>query len=357
MQPATCNRQPATFLSWRSGSIHSITSLTEESLMFTSDNYKLTHQIEVPEIAPLPAIRSQRAATVAQWFGMTDQLSDKARRDDQSRRTDRALLRSLLPQRNQITFLTGPSGAGKSSMLRALRRLRPRARWVDLQSIELPNAPLVDCFEDTPLDRTLALLSQVGLAEAWSYLRTPAELSEGQRWRLKLALAMGGQELRKALTDKTPTPSPCTQGEGAFPPDERDSEKERDPLPAPSPLSTREREKSLAKRNVPRLILLADEFAALLDRVTAAVVARCLRRVVTSTPDLCAIVATSHEDLTRALVPDTIVNCDFRLIEVLKRASPRPKEHPEKRVKQKPARGRSVRSGRGNFSRASAARR
>src|SRR5204863_8195276 len=65
-----------------------------------------------------------------------------------------------------------------------------------------------------------------------------------------------------------------------------------------------------------RVILLIDEFAALLDRVTAAIVARCLRRAVSSTPRLCAIVATSHHDLTAALMPDVIVNCDFRRIEV-----------------------------------------
>jgi ABC-type glutathione transport system ATPase component len=262
-------------------------------------DYILTHTLEVPEIAPMPAIRSARAATVAHWFGIDEQIhaatkapsqtavlnKPEARRAKQNARDNRALLRSLLPARKQIAFLTGPSGAGKTSMLRALRCRRPRATFLDLNQIELPDVPLVDCFNGAALDQTLALLSQVGLAEAWSYLRTPEELSEGQRWRLKLALAMQNK------------------GSGFR---VRGSGKSSDLNPEPRTLN-------------PRAILIIDEFAALLDRITAAVVARCLRRTISATPNLCAIVATSHEDLTRALAPDTIVHCDFRLIEVWRR--------------------------------------
>jgi ABC-type ATPase with predicted acetyltransferase domain len=64
------------------------------------------------------------------------------------------------------------------------------------------------------------------------------------------------------------------------------------------------------------MIFVADEFAALLDRVTAGVVGRCLRRVVDSSEGLGAVVATSHEDLVGALRPDRIVWCDFRRVEV-----------------------------------------
>lgn len=265
-------------------------------------DYHLTDCLDVPEIAPLPTIRSERAATVARWFGIDDRLrtADSANDSPPDQRTDRALLRSLLPRAGQIVFLTGPSGAGKSSMLRALRTLRPRGRWMDLNTIDLPDAPLVDCFDGAALDQTLALLSQVGLAEAWSYLRTPGELSEGQRWRLKLALAMKeGSGLRIRDSGKAESafsPRVCSRS-GAV-----------------------ETASKLAGYTGPsRLILLADEFAALLDRITAAIVAGCLRRAVSSTPRLCAIVATSHHDLTAALQPDVIVNCDFRRIEVHRR--------------------------------------
>jgi hypothetical protein len=237
----------------------------------THFDYDLIHSLEVPELSPIPSIRSDRAATIAKWFGIESQIPSTATTTE-SPRTDQSLLRSLLPKPGQITFFTGASGAGKSSMLRELRTLRtPKTRWIDLTTdIHLPDQPLVDCFPGAELDRTLALLSHVGLAEAWSYLRTPAELSEGQRWRLKLALAM--HESQKCKNDR-----------------------------------------------FSRTILIADEFAALLDRVTAAIVARCLRRSIDATPKLAAIVATSHEDLTRALSPDWLITCDFRLIEVHRR--------------------------------------
>jgi ABC-type ATPase with predicted acetyltransferase domain len=137
----------------------------------------------------------------------------------------------------------------------------------------------------------------VGLAEAWSYLRTPNELSEGQRWRLKLAIAMSGATSRTRGLRVLPKTAHSSTGTG-----------EARSSGVPSDLASDEK----------RLILVIDEFAALLDRITASIVARCLRRAVDATDNLCAIVATSHEDLTRALAPDTIVHCDFRLIEVLR---------------------------------------
>jgi ABC-type ATPase with predicted acetyltransferase domain len=62
---------------------------------------------------------------------------------------------------------------------------------------------------------------------------------------------------------------------------------------------------------------VCDEFAAVLDRVSAAIVARALRRAIDATPGLSAVVATSHDDLGLALRPDTLIRCDFgrRLVE------------------------------------------
>jgi ABC-type ATPase with predicted acetyltransferase domain len=118
----------------------------------------------------------------------------------------------------------------------------------------------VDCFDrDIPLKRVLSMLGAVGLAEAWTYLRTPGELSEGQRWRFRVALAL-----------------------------------------------------SQAGRRDPRQsIIVCDEFAALLDRVTACAVSRALRRAISRDSGMSAVVATSHDDLIRALAPDQIVRCDF----------------------------------------------
>ena len=102
-------------------------------------------------------------------------------------------LRSILPRPGQILLISGPSGAGKTSLLRALHRLsRQTTQWIDFGALQLPDKPVIDCFEKLPIISALRLLSRVGLAEAWSYFKTPDQLSEGQRWRLRLALAMAG---------------------------------------------------------------------------------------------------------------------------------------------------------------------
>ena len=179
-------------------------------------------------------------------------------------------VRSILPPPGAITLVTGASGSGKSSLLRALRRSID-ARWIDLDDVELRDVPVVDCFHRRSLETTLALLARVGLAEAWTYLRTPSELSDGQRWRLKLALALDEASREEASR------------RGAGP-----------------------------QR---RTILCADEFCAVLDRVTAMIVARTLRRATRATCAPCAplsaIVSTSHDDLVDALQPDLVLTCDF----------------------------------------------
>ena len=188
---------------------------------------------------------------------------------------DRALADGLLPRAGQITLITGASGAGKSTLLRKAVRSCRGLRVIDLSRLRLPRREIVDCFGDLPLQRLLPLLSAVGLAEAWSYLRTPAELSDGQRWRLRVAIGLWRAGC-------------CGAG------------------------SRKRRASSPAKRENDALrLLVADEFAAMLDRVTAAIVARALRRAVSSSPTLAAIVATSHDDLSAALQPDIIARCDF----------------------------------------------
>lgn len=178
----------------------------------------------------------------------------------------------------QITLIQGPSGAGKSFLLRQLlRRARRRRHQVlDLNHIPLPRRPVVDVMaramngstDDEPTTlRALEALSRAGLGEVWTYLRTPHQLSEGQRWRLKLAIAI------ERLTNN---------GQWTI---------DNGPL------------------------LIADEFTSLLDRLTAHILSRSLRKSLNARPHLHALLATSHEDLTHALQPDRIIHCDFGHVE------------------------------------------
>ena len=66
-------------------------------------------------------------------------------------------------------------------------------------------------------------------------------------------------------------------------------------------------------------MVLADEFGATLDRLTAQVIARNIRKWVTRSR-VCFVAATTHDDLLEALAPDTlIVQHPGRAIEVLER--------------------------------------
>jgi len=242
---------------------------------------------------------------------------------------DADLIRQIIPTLpGQITLITGASGGGKSRLLAHLRRQvaqrvarrvaqraeRPTAQrpthetkqepeqetaqgntlWIDPRDFALPARPVIDCVLDVmqtpresklsprPIEAALELLSRVGLAEAWTYLQTPRTLSDGQRWRLLLAMSLA-----------------------------RATRSERSLAYSETPQS----------KSVATAIIATDEFAALLDRVTAAVVSRTLRRTIDAAANLSAIVVTSHDDLIDALKPDVVVVCDFGSYHVTRRAT------------------------------------
>ena len=146
----------------------------------------------------------------------------------------------------QVVYITGASGGGKSLLLRLIHEQTPEA--FNLDDVEISHAcPLVDCFVN-PLDETLQWLSWAGMSDAFAILRRPEELSDGQRYRFRLAMA-------------------------------------------------------LARKPV---MICIDEFCATLDRVTAAVVAHNVRKFADRF-NTTFVIATSHDDLLEDLDPDVIV--------------------------------------------------
>ncbi|MEM6551723.1 MAG: ATP-binding cassette domain-containing protein [Planctomycetota bacterium] len=229
---------------------------------------KLTIEHKLTTAPPTPSSRVLHAAAM---FGLG---------------IDRSQTVELIPETeielspHRLLFITGPSGSGKSTLL---RRLGEAARErglpvIDLDALPEPgDRPLVDVLaadaeeegddsldEDfsTPpagLERSLRLLSLAGLGDAFVMLRRPDELSDGQRARLRLALAMEAAEA-------------AVEGSGGS----------------------------------PAALLVADEFGATLDRQTAKTLAASVRRFAERCPVVMAV-ATTHDDLLEALSPDVLL--------------------------------------------------
>lgn len=168
-----------------------------------------------------------------------------------------AELNATLPP-GGIAFITGPSGAGKSTLLRAWQHLlgdrqQPTINLNPRHGTGSRDPSVIDALRG-PVRRRLSLLAAAGLAEATILPRRVSELSEGQRFRLRLAVAMQ-RALRK--------PSHAT--------------------------------------------LFIDEFAAALDRATARSVACTLARWVRRERHVRLVAATAHDDVLEWLRPDALV--------------------------------------------------
>jgi ABC-type ATPase with predicted acetyltransferase domain len=85
-----------------------------------------------------------------------------------------------------IVYITGDSGSGKSVLLRALRQdLSDEA--IDLSEVHIPpDVPLIETVGAT-VEEGLELLSKVGLNDAFLFLRTYSQLSDGQKYRYRIA--------------------------------------------------------------------------------------------------------------------------------------------------------------------------
>jgi ABC-type ATPase with predicted acetyltransferase domain len=204
-----------------------------------------------------PARRSLATGQVADLFGLADEEPAHVIADGVA----------LDVRPGDLVLITGPSGSGKSSLLRAAGRQLGAVDAIDLQ---LPDLPLVDALPGSVNER-LRLLAACGLSEARLLLRTPGELSDGQRFRFRLAFAFGRSGSRQTSV---------LAGDGSL-----------------ATSATR-----------PAGWLLADEFAANLDRTLAKVIAFNLRNLITRT-GIGMLLATTHEDLIDDLRPDLLVRC------------------------------------------------
>ncbi len=186
---------------------------------------------------------SDKATRVCRMFGLTiDRLTDQA-----PMHQCRVEIRP-----GDIVYLTGPSGAGKSVLLREFERCVPASDAVNLTGIDLPqDRTVVDCF-DSDVVTSLRTLSRVGLSDVFSLLNRPCWLSDGQKYRFRLARA----------------------------------------LAAGKPF------------------VFADEFCSELDRITAATVAFNVHRLAKHTQTT-LVLASSRDDILMDLAPDVLVVKDF----------------------------------------------
>lgn len=89
-------------------------------------------------------------------------------------------------KKDDVVYITGDSGSGKSVLLRWLSKvLADKAVDIDDVTITL-DKPLIDTIGDTTVEG-LELLSRVGLNDAFLFLRKYEQLSDGQKYRYRLA--------------------------------------------------------------------------------------------------------------------------------------------------------------------------
>jgi ABC-type lipoprotein export system ATPase subunit/GNAT superfamily N-acetyltransferase len=95
-----------------------------------------------------------------------------------------------------IVYITGDSGSGKSVLLKALEkdiRQDLGLSCINIADIKPePNKPLIETVGKS-LEEALELLSRVGLNDAFLFLRTYEQLSDGQKYRYKIAKMIESQ--------------------------------------------------------------------------------------------------------------------------------------------------------------------
>ena len=190
--------------------------------------------------------KSERVTTVMRMFGVgIDRLK--------SQQTTHAC--TIEVNDGDIVYITGPSGAGKSVLLREMQTAIPDDDKIIIEQIALPaDRPAIDCVGGTGTIDGLSLLSYAGLSDVFCMLNAPANLSEGQKYRFRLACALASG----------------------------------------------------------RKFIFADEFCSNLDRITAGVIAYNVRRFAKRN-GVTFFLASAHEDILADLQPDVLVVKKLRL--------------------------------------------
>ncbi|MGB2809288.1 MAG: ATP-binding cassette domain-containing protein [Sedimentisphaerales bacterium] len=182
---------------------------------------------------------TDKVVQVCRMFGLTA-----------DRLTQRCIINNCRLEINDgdIVYITGPSGAGKSVLLKELEKAVPASEMINLARIKLAkDKNLIDCI-DADLLTSLRMLSTAGLNDVFCILNQPANLSEGQKYRFRLAMAMAAE----------------------------------------------------------KKFIFADEFCSELDRITAAVISYNIHKFAKQTGTT-FILASSHDDMLLDLAPDVLV--------------------------------------------------
>lgn len=159
---------------------------------------------------------------------------------------------SLDFRRGNLIFITGDSGGGKSLLLHAFKKFFGDEA-ISLAELEIdPEETLVESV-GKDVTEAIKILSFCGLNDAFLFLRRFKELSDGQKYRYKLAKLMGMKE---------------------------------------------------------KTVWIVDEFCATLDPVMARIVSYLLQKVARRL-EKTVVVATTHPDLAEDFQPDILVEKGF----------------------------------------------
>ena len=182
---------------------------------------------------------SERASAVMRMFGLTaERLAG----------TNVTIDCRVEINDGDIVYITGPSGAGKSVLLSEIERTVAASDKVNLNEIKLSgDKTLIDCI-DGDFVEALKLLSTCGLNDVFCILNQPANLSDGQKYRFRLAKALASG----------------------------------------------------------RRFIFADEFCSNLDRITASAISYNIYKY-SKRFGATFILASSHEDILLDLSPDVLV--------------------------------------------------